>query len=149
MSTDTPSLTARQRARGERTCSGCKERVFLNFREGERVWDLVLVLQSNTTACYPGGRMIEDPGPHTPEDPPVCEIGTQLAALTGRNVKLTLEGDPSYGLTLRWGTLRAVRGTVAVIDGYHDSSGVHGRYPGYRPDGVEVEFWEIVAVSEA
>jgi hypothetical protein len=149
MKTDTPPLTVRQRASGERICHGCKERIFRNFRDGGQVWDLVLVLQADTTACCPDGHMIENPGPHIPEDPDVREIGAQLAALAGRYVRLTLEGDPSYGLARRWGTLREVRGTVAVVDGYHDSSGITGRYPGYGPDGVEVEFWEVIAVSEA
>jgi hypothetical protein len=73
-----------------------------------------------------------------------CHGCNVLAAerLVGRPVKIVLAGDPSYGRTVRWGTLREVRGglgygAVAVFDGLHDSAGIHD---GPRHDGNGVEF---------
>lgn len=66
----------------ERTCGGCRERIYLTERIAPRepVWNLVLKLQADTTACYPGGHMTEDAGPHQPSPPLSYEECKQIAS---------------------------------------------------------------------
>jgi len=52
-------------------------------------------------------------------------------------VKIVVAGDPSYGRTVRWGTLREVRDGIAVFDRLRDCSGI---YDGARHDGNGIEF---------
>ena len=74
--------------------------------------------------------------------------GEHMSRLVGREVRMALEGDPAYGKTLRWGTLHAVTADGLLIDGYHDSAGIYGRYPEHQPDGVTVEWGELLELSE-
>lgn len=74
--------------------------------------------------------------------------GEGMSRLIGREVRMTLEGDPSYGNTMRWGTLRAVTADGLVVDGYHDCAGIYGRYPDHRPDGVTVGWGELLELKE-
>ena len=62
-----------------------------------------------------------------------------VAALVGRYVKIALQGDPMYGRTMRWGTLREMRDGVAVFDDLHDCSGIREHVDG-RYDGNGAEF---------
>jgi hypothetical protein len=74
--------------------------------------------------------------------------GEGMSRLVGREVRVMLEGDPSYGVTLRWGTLRAVTADGLVIDGYHDCAGIYGRYPDHQADGVTVGWGELLELAE-
>jgi hypothetical protein len=71
----------------------------------------------------------------------------EASKLIGHDVKLTLQGDESYGLTLRWGKLREVTADGIVIDGYHDCSGIYGQYPDHKRDGNHVSLSELVRLE--
>ena len=73
----------------------------------------------------------------------------QLRHQIGQELRVTFEGDPAYGRTLRWAVLRELRGTVAVFDGFHDCNGIVGTYPDHRPDGVEIDVSTILEVHPA
>jgi hypothetical protein len=71
----------------------------------------------------------------------------------GKHVKLTLRGDPCFGVALRWGTLVAITGESLMIGGYHDCAGIStwngNPPPGYRPgDPVPVGIGCVLRVEE-
>jgi hypothetical protein len=99
-----------------------------------------------TTTSAPMYTLVQHSGWVTSGNP---QFAHPLTALTGQRVRLTLEADPSYGVTLRWAVLREIRGTVAVFDDYRDCNGLAGQYPAHQPDGVELEAASILEVRAA
>ena len=56
-------------------------------------------------------------------------IAQEARELVGQRVRITLQGDPAYGVTLRWAHLVSVYGTTATFWDYEDCNGVIGEYP--------------------
>jgi hypothetical protein len=77
-----------------------------------------------------------------------CQGCNVVAArqLAGGPVKIVIAGDPSYGRTVRWGTLREVRDGVAVFDGLHDCSGVYDG-PNHDGNGVEIKVCDLLELE--
>jgi hypothetical protein len=72
-------------------------------------------------------------------------LAEKVRELTGRFVRVTVPGDPMYGVTLRWGTLREVTGDIAIFDGYCDCNGIREYQGGgdYSGNGVRVPLASI------
>jgi hypothetical protein len=94
------------------------------------------------TACY---------GYQAPDGCPGCNAES-IRGLVGRHVRVSVDGDPMYGRTLRWGTLREVRDGSAVFDGYCDSNGVReysARQRSHTGNDVTVQLSSIHEIRAA